>query len=117
VLFALDTSGAIIGLLGLGTLSGTTANVVTDADGMAAVQFVARDLSGSGPISATIDGTRVSWAGEITVTSSSKTGGSRGGIWAIAVIAGAAGAAGIAYALTRDNKEPLQAQPPVVKNP
>jgi hypothetical protein len=69
VLFALDTSGAVIGVLGMGTLTGTTANVVTDADGMAAVQFVARDYSGTGPVSATVEGTRVAWTGEITVTS------------------------------------------------
>ncbi len=114
VLFALDTSGAVIGLLGLGTLSGTTANVVTDADGMAAVQFVARNTAGSGPISATVEGTRVSWTGQITVTTKS---GPRGNLWGIAVIAGAAAAAGIGYALTREKKESLQAQPPVVKNP
>ncbi|MEK6321651.1 MAG: hypothetical protein AABN33_08205 [Acidobacteriota bacterium] len=113
VLFALDTSGAVIGLLGLGTLSGTTANVITDTDGMAAVQFVARNLSGSGPISATVEGTRVSWTGEITVTSK---GASRGMGWALATLLGAGAAAGIAYALTRD-KGSLQAQPPEVKNP
>lgn len=111
--FALDTSGAVIGLLGMGTLSGTTANVVTDADGMAAVQFVARDSSGSSPISATIEGTRVSWTGQMTVESG---GPSRSKAWAIAVLVGAGAAAGIAYALTRE-KDSLAAQPPVVKNP
>ena len=114
VLFALDTSGAVVGLLGLGTLSGTTANVVTDADGMAAVQFVARNSSGSSPISATVEGTRVSWTGQVTVTSRTAP---RNSFWAIAVVAGAAAAAGIGYALTRDKKPGLQAQPPVVKNP
>lgn len=114
VMFALDTSAAVIGVLGLGTLSGTTANVVTDAEGMAAVQFVARDFAGSSPISATVEGTRVSWTGQITVTSG---GPSRSKGWAFAVLAGAGAAAGIAYALTRDDNEPLQAQPPVVKNP
>ena len=113
LLFKLDTSGAVIGLLGLGTLTGTTANVVTDADGMAAVQFVARDSSGSSPISATVEGTRVSWTGQITVTSG---GPSRSKGWAIAVMVGAAAAAGIAYALTRD-KSSLEAQPPIVKAP
>lgn len=114
VLFALDTSGAVIGVLGLGTLTGTTANVVTDADGMAAIQFVARDSSGSSPISATVEGTRVAWTGQITVTSRTDKHGSR---WGIAVIAGAAAAAGIGWALTRKDEDPLQAQPPVVKNP
>ena len=112
VLFALDTSAAVVGLLGLGTLSGTTANVITDADGMAAVQFVARDSSGSSPISATVEGTRVSWTGQVTVTSKSAP---RNSLWAIAVVAGAAAAAGIAYALTRDKEQALQAQPPIVK--
>jgi hypothetical protein len=113
VMFVLDTSGAVIGLLGLGTLTGTTANVVTDADGMVAVQFVARNSSGSSPISATVEGTRVSWTGQITVTSG---GTSRSKGWAIAVLVGAGAAAGIGYALTRE-KDSLQAQPPVVKNP
>ena len=114
VLFALDTSGAVIGLLGMGTLSGTTANVVTNADGMAAVQFVARDSSGTSPISATVEGTRVAWTGQITVTETHRT---RGGAWAIAVLAGAAAAAGIGWALTRSDKDPIEAQPPIVKSP
>jgi hypothetical protein len=115
VLFALDTSGAVIGVLGLGTLSGTTANVLTDGDGMAAIQFVARNSSGSSPISATVEGTRVAWTGQITVVT--RRDRSHGSLWGIAVIAGAAAAAGIGYALTRDNNDSLQAQPPVVKNP
>jgi hypothetical protein len=114
VLFALDTSGAIIGVLGMGTLSGTTANVVTDSNGMAAVQFVARDSSGTGPISATVEGTRVAWTGEIRVTSNLDSHGSK---WGYVVIAGAAAAAGIGWALTRHDKDPLQAEPPIVKNP
>lgn len=113
VMFVLDTSGAVIGLLGLGTLTGTTANVVTGADGIAAVQFVARNTSGSSPISATVEGSRVSWTGQIAVTS---RGVSRGTGWAVFALVGAGAAGGIAYALTR-NKDPLQAQPPVVKNP
>lgn len=113
LMFALDTSGAVVGVLGLGTLSGTTANVVTDAEGMAAVQFVARDSSGSSPISATVEGTRVSWTGQIIVTSG---GPSRSKGWAIAVMLGAGAAAGIAYALTRED-DSLDAQPPVVKSP
>jgi len=116
VLFALDTSAAVIGVLGMGRLTGTTANVVTDAEGMAAVQFVARDYSGSGPVSATVEGTRVAWTGEITVTSYGdhvKTS-----TWAWVILGGAAAAGGVAYALTRDNdKPPLTAQPPIVKNP
>jgi hypothetical protein len=111
LMFVLDTSGAVIGLLGLGRLSGTSANVVTNADGIAAVQFLARDLPGSSPISATVEGTRVSWTGQITVTSG---GSSRSKGWVIAVLVGAAAAAGIAYALTRE-KDSLQAQPPQVK--
>jgi hypothetical protein len=114
VQFALDTSAAVIGVLGLGTLTGTTANVVTDAEGMATVQFVARESRGSSPISATVEGTRVSWTGQIIVTSG---GPHRSKAWAFAVLAGAGAAAGIAYALTRDNDDPLQAQPPVVKSP
>ena len=113
VTFVLDTSGAVVGLLGLSTLSGTSANVVTGADGIAAVQFVARNSSGSSPISATVEGTRVSWTGQITVTSKATARGSR---WALLVLVGAGAAAGIAYALTRD-KSSLEAQPPEVKKP
>jgi hypothetical protein len=113
VLFALDTSQAIIGLLGMGTLTGTTANVVTDADGMAAVQFVARDSAGSGSISATVEGTRVAWIGEITVTTGRSSHVSP---WAYLVVGGAAAAAGIAWAVTRQEDD-LKAQPPIVKSP
>ena len=115
VLFALDTSGAVIGVLGMGTLSGTTANVVTDADGMAAVQFVARNYSGTGPVSATVEGTRVAWTGDITVTSYGDHVKTSAWVWVI--LGGAAAAGGIAYALTRESDEKLQAQPPIVKNP
>jgi len=115
VLFALDTSAAVIGLLGMGTLTGTTANVVTGSDGIAAIQFVARDSSGTSPISATVEGTRVAWTGEIRVTSH---GDSHGSKWGYVVLAGAAAAAGIGWALTRnDDKNPLQVEPPIVKNP
>jgi len=113
VMFILDTSGAVVGLLGLSTLSGTSANVITGADGIAAVQFVARNTSGSSPISATVEGTRVSWTGQITVKARSAARSSR---WALLILAGAGAAAGIGYALTRDKSE-LEAQPPVVKNP
>jgi len=37
--------------------------------------------------------------------------------WAWVILGGAAAAGGIAYALTRDSDEPLQPQPPIVKNP
>jgi hypothetical protein len=114
VLFVLDVSGAINGKLGVGTLSNTTLTVVTNASGVAAVQFVAGPTSGTVPVSATIEGTRTSWTGEITVTS--RGGSSHKLGWAIAALIGTGAAAGVAYALTRD-KESLQVQPPEVKNP
>jgi hypothetical protein len=114
VLFVLDISGAVNGKLGVGTLSNTTLNVVTNANGIAAVQFVAGPTSGTVPVSATIEGTRTSWTGEIIVTS--RGGGSHKVGWAIAAIIGTAAAAGIAFALTRD-RDSLQVQPPEVKNP
>jgi hypothetical protein len=113
VLFVLDISGAISGKLGVGTLSNTTLSVVTNANGIAAVQFVAGPSSGTIPVSATIEGTRTSWTGQITVTSK---GISRGTAWTIVALAGAGAAAGIIYALTRD-KDDLQAQPPVLGQP
>lgn len=113
VLFVLDMSGAISGKLGVGTLSNTTLSVVTNANGIAAVQFVAGPSSGTIPVSATIEGTRTSWTGQITVTSK---GISRGTAWTIVGLAAAGAAAGIIYALTRD-KDDLQAQPPVLGQP
>jgi hypothetical protein len=113
VVFVLDTGGALPGKLGLGTLSNTTLNVITNANGIAAVHFVAGPTSGTIPISATIEGTRTSWTGTITVKS---RGVSRRTGWAIAAMIGAGAAAGIAYALTRE-KDDLRAQPPTVGRP
>ncbi|MFY9611620.1 MAG: hypothetical protein WAU45_23780 [Blastocatellia bacterium] len=115
VLFVLDLSGAISGQLGVGTLSNTTLNVVTNANGIAAVQFVAGPSSGIVPVSATIEGTRTSWTGEIAVTS--RGGGSHKLGWVIGVLLGTGAAAGIAYALTRRDRDPLEVQPPEIKNP
>jgi hypothetical protein len=87
--------------------------VITNTNGIAAVHFVAGPTSGTIPISATVEGTRASWTGMITVKS---RGVSRGTGWAIVALIGAGAAAGIAYALTRE-KDSLEPQPPVVKNP
>jgi len=114
VLFVLDISGAVNGKLGVGTLSNTTLNVVTNAYGIAAVQFVAGPTAGTVPVSATIEGTRTSWTGEITVTSRGASSHKIG--WAIVALIGTGAAAGIAYALTR-NRDSLKVQPPEVKNP
>jgi hypothetical protein len=114
VLFVLDISGAVNGQLGVGTLSNTTLNVVTNAYGIAAVQFVAGPTAGTVPVSATIEGTRTSWTGEITVTSRGASSHKIG--WAIVALIGTGAAAGIAYALTR-NRDSLKVQPPEVKNP
>jgi len=114
VLFVLDISGAVNGQLGVGTLSNSTLSVVTNSNGIAAVQFVAGPTSGTVPVSATIEGTRTSWNGEITVTS--RGGGSHKLGWTIFALIGTAAAAGVAYALTRD-RDSLKVQPPVAKNP
>ena len=113
VLFVLDMSGAVNGKLGVGTLSNSTLNVVTNSNGIAAVQFVAGPTAGTIPVSATVEGTRASWTGQITVTSK---GMSRSTGWAIAALIGAGAAAGIVYALTRD-KDDLAAQPPTLGQP
>ncbi|HSB11441.1 MAG TPA: hypothetical protein VLM38_18275 [Blastocatellia bacterium] len=115
VSFVLDTTGALPGRLGMGTLTNTNLNVVTNANGIAALHFVAGDDAGTVPIVATIEGTRVSWSGVITVKAS--RGPSKNMGWTIAALLGAGAAAGIAFALSREDKGTLQAQPPEVKNP
>jgi len=115
VLFTLDQSGIAIGQIGLGTLAGSRITIVTNADGIASVPFVAGNSKGTGAISATVEGTRTSWMGQLRVTSKS-IGGSKSLWWTIAAIAGAGAAAGITYAVTRD-KDPIQVKDPQVKNP
>lgn len=115
VLFVLDTTGAVPGRLGVGTLTNTNLNVVTNANGIAALNFVAGDEAGTVPIVATIEGTRVSWSGTIRVKSHG--GVSKNVGWTIAALLGAGAAAGIAYALSREDKGTLTVQPPEVKNP
>jgi hypothetical protein len=115
VLFTLDQLGVAIGQIGLGTLAGSRITIVTNADGIASVPFVAGNSKGTGAISATVEGTRTSWMGQLRVTSKS-IGGSRSLWWTIAAIAGAGAAAGITYAVTRD-KDSIQVKDPQVKNP
>ena len=113
VLFVLDTGGTVNGKLGVGTLSNTTLSVVTNTNGIAAVQFVAGPTAGTIPVSATVEGTRASWTGQITVTGK---GISHGTAWTIAALVGAGAAAGIIYAVTRD-KDHLEVQPPTLGQP
>ena len=115
VLFTLDPSGISLGRLGLGTLAGNSITIVTNADGIASVPFTAGSSKGTGAISATVEGTRASWTGQIRVTSKSITT-SRSALWTIIGLVGAGAAAGITYALTRD-RDSIQVQSPEVKKP
>lgn len=114
VLFVLDTTGSIPGRLGMGTLTNTNLSVVTNENGIAALNFVSGNDAGTVPIVTTIEGTRVSWSGMIEVKGK---GMSKATGWTIAALLGAGAAAGIAFALTREKEGTLQAQPPQVKNP
>jgi len=111
IIFALGSSG---GGNFAGSFSGgnTTATVRTDAQGVARTDFTADSSATTNTITATVEGTRYSWEGTISVTA--------GGFWTArntAIIVGiAAGAAiGIAIAATRDDEELRPLPPPQVR--
>jgi hypothetical protein len=99
IIFALGTAGA--GTLGSGSAAGATATVQTNAQGLANIQFTAGDNPATTEITATVENTRYSWTGTLTVAKAV-------GFWTplntTLVVAGAAAAAGLGvYFGTRNN--------------
>lgn len=114
ILFALGSRG--IGSLGPGVTQRVTFTATTDSNGMASTTFTAGDNPGSDSISATVEGTRYSWIGQLTVT---KAGG---GFWSAKntlLVLGAAGgaAAMVTYFAVRDTSEPIRAVPNIRVEP
>jgi hypothetical protein len=113
ILFALGGKG--FGSLGTGVIPRTTMTIATDSRGIATVTFEAGDTAGADSISATVEGTRDSWIGQISVTAAG------GGFWSVRnslIIAGIAAGAGVGlYFGLRNNREPIAAAPPPRVNP
>ncbi len=110
VVFTVGTSGGP----SLGTIA-TTATVVgtststvrTDRRGLAAVIFTAGDLQGATSITATVEGTRFSWTGNITVVAA--------GFWTgrkTAIVAGIGAGVAVGIALGLRGRDPLRPLPP-----
>jgi hypothetical protein len=112
ILFALGGRG--IGTLGSGAAAGETATVNTNAQGLANVEFTAGDTVGSDTISATIEGTRISWIAQVSVVKAA-------GFWStrnVLLMLGAAAGAGVItyFALREDDVEPIRpVSPPRVE--
>lgn len=92
----------------LGTIAGAaTSTVRTDRRGRAAVIFLAGDIQGGTTITATVEGTRFSWTGNITVGPA--------GFWTArksATVAGIGAALAIGLTLGLRSKDPLRPLPP-----
>jgi hypothetical protein len=107
IIFALGTAGA--GSLGSGTAAAaaSTATVQTNAQGIASIQFTAGPNAASTEITATVENTRYSWTGTLSVAKAV-------GFWTplntTLVVAGAAAAVGTGvYVGTRNNdREPIR---------
>lgn len=110
VVFTVGTSGGPA----LGTIATTaaavgasTSTVRTDRRGLAAVIFTAGDLQGATSITATVEGTRFSWTGNITVTAA--------GFWTgrkTAIVAGIGAGVAVGVALGLRSNDPLRPLPP-----
>ncbi|MBI3649652.1 MAG: hypothetical protein HY231_01240 [Acidobacteria bacterium] len=106
IIFALGSAGA--GTLGSGSAAGATATVQTNAQGQATVQFTAGENASTTDITATVEGTRYSWTGSLSVAAAGA------GFWTplntTLVIAGAAAGIGLGvYFGTRNNsKDPVR---------
>lgn len=107
IIFALGSAGA--GTLGGGAAAaaGTTATIQTNAQGIASIQFTAGPNAASTDITATVENTRYSWTGTLSVAKAA-------GFWTplntTLVVVGAAAATGTAvYLGTRNNdKDPIR---------
>jgi hypothetical protein len=106
IIFALGTAGA--GTLGSGAAAAaTTASIQTNAQGIASIQFTAGPNAASTEITATVENTRYSWTGTLSVAKAV-------GFWTplntTLVVVGAAAAVGTGvYLGTRNNdREPIR---------
>jgi hypothetical protein len=107
IIFALGTAGA--GSLGSGTAAAaaSTATIQTNAQGIASIQFTAGPNAATTEITATVENTRYSWTGTLSVAKAV-------GFWTplntTLVVAGAAAAVGTGvYLGTRNNdREPIR---------
>lgn len=112
VFFSLSPgAGGAVGMLGLGTLSGTTYSTLTNDEGIAAVPFQAARTRGTTSITAIVQETGASWTGQITV----EPGPSGGKTAAILIGIGAGIGAGVAIVKATDEDDPIQIQPPVIQ--
>lgn len=112
VFFSLSPgAGGAVGMLGLGTLSGTSYSTLTNDEGIAAVPFQAARTRGTTSITAIVQETGASWTGQITV----EPGPSGGKTAAILIGVGAGIGAGIAIVKATDKDDPIQIQPPVIQ--
>jgi len=112
VVFAVDSGGVGVGRFGIGTVSADTLSTATNDKGIAIMPFEAGAKPGKAKVSATIQGTRVSWIGDVEV---------KGPTWNrtnVGILFGILGACavggGIAIAKV-GGKESIQVQPPQVK--
>lgn len=110
IIFALGSGGG--NFAGSFSGGGTSVTVRTDSQGVARTDFTADSSALNNTITATVEGTRFTWEGTITVTA--------GGFWtarntAIIVAIAAGAAVGIAIAATRDDEELRPIPPPQVR--
>jgi hypothetical protein len=107
VVFTLGSSGANP----VGSFAGAaTVTVRTDAQGIATVLFIAGDQPTTGSITATVEGTRDSWTGNIEVTPAAG-----GGFWTgrnTAIIAGIGAAIAVGVAVAAGGEDDLRPLPP-----
>ncbi|MCI0488150.1 MAG: hypothetical protein L0229_16300 [Blastocatellia bacterium] len=114
IVFALGGQG--LGSLGSGATTGATITVNTNAQGIASAAFTAGDTAGSTTVTATVEGTRFSWTGNISVEKAK-------GFWTTQntlIVAGIAAGAGVAIGIAATNDEerdPIVAIPPPVVRP
>lgn len=104
IIFALGTAGA--GTLGSGAAAAATLSIQTNAQGIASVSFTAGESAATTEITATVENTRYSWTGTLSVA---KVGFFTPLNTTLLVVAAAAGVGlGVYYGTRNNNKEPIR---------
>lgn len=104
IIFALGTAGA--GTLGTGAAAAATVSIQTNAQGIASVTFTAGESAATTEITATVENTRYSWTGTLSVA---KVGFFTPLNTTLLVVAAAAGVGlGTYYGTRNNNKEPIR---------